>query len=511
MSIFNKKTTRRTFIKGTAIGAAGIAASTSLPAAIASAVKPADEFLDYDLVGMAELIKKKAVSPREMTQVVLNRIEKMNGTINFMSVQRAEKALEEAEKVDINASPLAGVPFLYKDMLDIANVPRTDGSKIMLNNVPEQDSPYAASLRKAGIVNLGMTNVPEFTTTGLTDNDIIGPTYNPWDLAYSCIGSSGGAGGAVAAGVLPTVHGTDGGGSCRLPASACHLLGMKPSRYRIQSPEASGVHDTFKTNQTLGRTVRDSALLFDMTQDRSGKHLTPETLITGPSSRRLKIAYIRDGMAGYEVEPSVQQVQDEAAVLLRELGHEVVEIKHPLNAEDFWLNFNNAFLVKFGPLLTGIEQMTGMPVRESKLLTNFTISMGEYGQKITPEEAAAGLKYFDFIKAEFDKIHAEFDVVMSATLPIETPKVGDVSPKDEFTPEKMDTLQRTMSLTPIANTTGAPAMSVPLGFSKKTGMPVGTMFQAQFGEDRMLYELAFELELAKPWKDVWAPHSLKFS
>jgi len=467
-----------------------------------------DEFIDYDALGLAELIKKNEISPSELIEVVINRIEALEGTINALTTRTFEKALLNAENINME-STFAGVPILMKDMIDIEGIPRTDGSRLLQNNIGNKTVDYVKAVEKSGLIILGMTNVPEFTTTGITDNELFGPTHNPWNLDYSCNGSSGGAAAGVAAGYLPLAHGTDGGGSCRLPASACNLFGMKPSRHRMLSGELDGSHDMFKTNQAISRTVRDSAALFFETQDKSGQYFPAIDLISGPSVKRLKIAYIPDGLQEFPSEYSCSEACKEAAELCEQLGHQLEEVKHPINGNEFFMHYNNALLPKFGPLIQMAEKVSGKKVYDSGLLTPFTISMSEYAKKITPEETRKGQEYLNNLANVFKPIFDNYDIILSPTSPIETIKLGVISPNDQFINRK-NKLENLLSLTAISNAVGNPAMSVPLSTSKQTGMPIGSMFQADLGNDKMLYELAFELEAAKPWKNAWAPNSIKY-
>jgi len=504
---------RRKFIELSGQGAAGIlAGGTALGALLSSCTQISsgqfDEFINYDALGLAALIKKKEITPTELIHVVIRRIEALEGSINALTTRTFEQALDNAKHVSIE-STFAGVPILMKDMIDIAGIPRTDGSRLLQNNIGDKSVDYVKAIEKSGLIILGMTNVPEFTTTAITDNELFGPTHNPWDLEYSCNGSSGGAAAAIAAGYIPLAHGTDGGGSCRLPASACNLFGMKPSRYRMLSGELDGSHDMFKTNQAISRTVRDNAALFYETQDKSGKNIPALDLISGLSKKRLKIAHIPNGLKEFPSDSSNIYAGNEVAKLCESLGHHVEEVEHPVNGEEFFMHYNNAFLPKFSPLITLVEQLSGKSAIASGLLTPFTISMAEYAKEISPEDTQRGIDYLSNLDKVFQPLFDKYDVILSPTAPLETIKLGEISPQDQFIDRKPK-LEKLLSLTAICNAVGNPAMSVPLSISKNTGLPIGSMFQAKIGDDKMLYELAYELEIAKPWKDVWAPHSINF-
>ena len=495
--------TRRQMLGGmTGTAMVGLACALPVPRKTRS---PLDEFVKYDALGLAELVSTRQVSATELVEIAIRRIQSMDGTLNAVATRDFERALERANTVK-SASTFSGVPTLVKDMIDVAGLIRTDGSRLRQYNVPSKSVAYVEALERSGLVILGTTNVPEFAASAITDNELFGPTRNPWNLEFSPMGSSGGAAAAVAAGYVPVAHGTDGGGSNRVTASACGVLGMKPSRGRMLSGEKNGGHDRFKTNQALSRTVRDSAALFAETEDASGTAFPPAGAITGPSARRLKIAYLRDGVHGFPIDSEIRTRQDEVAALCEELGHRIEEIASPISGPEYFSHYNNAYLPKFRFLVAQAEKMVGQPASESGVLSAFTISIAEYAKSIPEERTTAGLSWLDALAQRYAKIHERHDVILSAVMPMETARMGAVTPRDEFL-KKKDLLQRALCLTAPTNVIGAPAMSIPLSTSPVTGMPIGSMFQAAVGEDRILYELAYELEEARPWAQRWAPWS----
>ena len=279
-----KQISRRSFLVSSSAVAVTAAASSFPGSAAFSRIRALDELIDYDALGLAQLIKKKQISASELVEVVIRRIEALEPIINCMTTRTYERARKKAKTIPSD-SVFAGVPILIKDMIDVGGVRRTDGSRLWLANVPKENVAYIDGVEAAGLNILGMTNVPEFAGGGTTNNNLFGETRNPWNLDYSTFVSSGGAAAAAASGVLPLVHGTDGAGSNRLPASITGLLGIKPSSKRMLSGEAGGGHDLTKTNQTMGRTVRDSAALLNHTEDKSGKLYKPVGLVQGPSKK----------------------------------------------------------------------------------------------------------------------------------------------------------------------------------------------------------------------------------
>ncbi len=503
--------TRREFLISSALIGASALGGCKLTKPVSllnqKSLAPLDEFLDYDALGLAELIRKKEVTPAELVEVVIRRIEVLNPTINCIATLSFERARQKAMTIQADTT-FAGVPSLVKDMIDVGGVRRSDGSRLLATNVPKESVEYIKAFELSGLNLVGTTTVPEFAS-GL-ESELYGQTRNPWNLKYSCIASSSGAAAAVAAGYVPLVHGTDGGGSNRLPSHACGTFGFKPSRYRMLSGEADGSHDMFKTNNAISRTVRDSAALFNSTEDKTGKVFKPIGFVAGPSDRRLRIAYAPNGVRGFPVVASIRSAQDNVAKLLLELGHTVEEVEHPVNGIEFFDKFRYAFLPKFTPLLSMVTGITGKPPTESGLLSRWTATMIESSRHFTEKQINDGLAYFDNPEAIYGSIFDKYDLFFTAVSPDETPTIGTIKPSDSWD-EKGHLFEQIMSITAPTNATGDCAISVPLSFSKHTGMPVGSMFQARAGGDRMLYELAYELELAKPWKNNWAPHSAMYA
>ncbi|MGI9509700.1 MAG: amidase family protein, partial [Geminicoccaceae bacterium] len=262
---------RRSFLETTGAALAATAVSPAALGALSATTRALDELVDYDTIGLSELIRSGQISQPELVEIVIRRIEALQPILNFMTTPTFEQARGKAGNIP-NESAFAGVPILMKDMIDVGGVRRTDGSALLATNVPEKNVDYTDAVEAAGLNIVGMTNVPEFAGGLTCDNNMFGETRNPWNLDFSPMISSGGSAAAAAAGVVPLVHGTDGPGSNRLPASACGLFGVKPSRFRMLSGEAGGGHDRTKTNQTMSRTVRDGARLMDLTEDKSGKH-----------------------------------------------------------------------------------------------------------------------------------------------------------------------------------------------------------------------------------------------
>ena len=494
-----------------AVAAAGAGTMALAPAMVRStpSANMSRYLLDYDALGLAELVRTGEVTPLALVQAAARRITALDGDLNAMTTLTTERALDLAGRISTD-SVFAGVPTVLKDLVDLGGVRRTNGSLMSLANVPEESVDYVKAMETAGLNIMGMTNTPEFASLALTDNAAFGATRNPWNLQYSAGGSSGGSGAAVAAGYVPIAHGTDGGGSNRIPASCCGVLGMKASRYRQVSGEAGGDHQFLRTHQCLSRTVRDSAALLAATEDRNNKAgYEPVGLVSGPGSKRLRIAVSSRNGFGQNSDTGVQEVLDKTVTLCQSLGHSVVETANPVDGTTMFQALEGIMLANMPGLLAMVESLTGRRAEEADLLTPSMVAMGRHGASQPAGAREKGLAYFKQLTSEFAQFYGGYDVWLTPTMPMETPRVGYIS-HDMPLELLLERNRAVLSYTAVANGVGAPAMSVPLFHSTASGLPVGSMFMAAPGADRTLYELAFELEAAMPWAQRWAPHSAMY-
>ena len=485
-------------------GVVALHAMARLPSAQARLPLPADDLLNFDAVGLAQLIRQGELSAQEVVEASIARIEALEPAINALTTRNFSAALARAPKIDAS-TVFAGVPTLLKDLVDYGGVRRTNGSLLHLTQVPQASVAYVKAMEQAGLNILGMTNTPEFASGALTDNLAFGPTRNPWDLTRNAGGSSGGSAAAVAAGYVPLAHGTDGGGSNRIPASCCGVLGMKASRYRQTSGEADGSHYFLRTHQCLSRTVRDSAALLAVTEALGHPDgYDPVGLIEGPGVKRLRIAVSMENAFGEAPETSVQNVIIKTMQLCEALGHDVIELANPLNGEALFQAAEGITLADLPRLLRYVEFLTGRPAEDAGLLTRATVDVGRYAASLPADARQRGLAYFAELTQNFTPFFDDYDVWLTPTLPIETPSLGYISHDTPFA-QAMARNRQLLGYTVASNGIGAPAMSVPLFRSGETGLPVGSHFMAAPGQDRRLYQLAFELEAAQPWAAQWPP------
>ncbi|MEP4077757.1 amidase [Haloferula sp.] len=496
---------RRKFLKGSIFAAtAGLSAGRLF----AQDLKH-DPLIDEDALGLAAMLRAREISQLELLEIFIRRIEVMNPALNFMTNEAFDRARKAAGTIPLNTR-FAGVPILMKDMIDIAGLRRTDGSRLMLENRPERNVAYVDAVEQAGLNIFGQTNVPEMASFVITNNDVFGATRNPWSPDHSVFSSSGGSAVAVASGVVPIAHGTDGAGSNRLPPSATGILGMKPSRNRMRSGEAGGGHDIAKTNHVLTRTVRDSAAVFAETEDPSGKMYEPVGFVDGSSKRRLKVGLVRPDGALMTSEPEVLDAQQRAGRLLEKLGHSVEETPWPVDAEEMADAYMKFFAGKVGALKKTVETVSGKPLMESGLLTPLLASNILSSAAFTEKDIAQGRDYLAKLESVFEKVFENFDVLLAPVAPVVAPPLYEHTPQELWSDELAQYVSGRLKYTSPINFSGCPAMSVPLGRSRSSGIPIGSHFIAAKGAERLLYELAYELEEARPWRGVWAPYSLKY-
>ncbi|MGF1750276.1 amidase [Vibrio cionasavignyae] len=475
-----------------------------------------DEFVDYDAIGLMELIKKGEVTASELLEVFISRADKLKHHINAVNIEYYDVARERAAHLTKD-TPFAGVPILVKDMVDIGHLIGTDCSNSK-SDYPTIPVPYTQAVESIGLNIFGRTNSPEFASSFNTWNERFGLTRNPWDPEKTVFGSSGGSSAAVAAGIAPLALGTDGAGSNRVPPNACGVFGFKPSRGRLLAGETGGVHDLIKTHSGISRSVRDNEMLFYHTQDLRNPLFKPFTLRSrAKESQKLRIGYIREGLPGYAVDPRIMKKQDKVAELCRSLGHDVVEVDLKIDGELYFQRYHSFYMPKFTSLAQQI--LDNKPSYNNEImnileLTYLTRTNAVYGKKFTQQQVVEAEKYLlNDIPQVFEQLFDQYDVLLSAVCPIQTQNVGFINPmKDSFV-EKANITNTISSLTSLSNICGHPSMSVPLSSirNEESGikMPLGSMFQAKSGDEEILYELAYSLESAKPWANKWPAISVK--
>ena len=484
--------------------ASAAAIASTLPTAGRAAPTEGMELLmKHDGVGLGALVRSGEVKPRELVEATIQVIETLDEKINAIPVRDFERALDRADSI-LPQGPFAGVPFSVKDTANVAGLPTAVGNKFFANRIPKQSHGLVRLYEAAGLIVVGKSNLPDMSLIPTTEGGSYGTCRNPWNLDYSTGGSSGGAGASVAAGYTPLAHGTDGAGSIRIPASHCGVFGLKPGRDRILSANST---PRFAFDHVLSRTVRDSALSLAVTQDRSPDiRLERMGFIQGPSVRRLKIGYLRNGYTE-PATPDVVEAIDATARLCEGLGHEVIEAKQIIDRDQYEANYIALYAGKFLKTRKLIEKTTGQPVSKSGLMTKFTARFGDQAEGLGSDDLDAARRYFDDLDIRYNSWLTSYDVVLSPVTYAPPPRLGFLFDDDEEFEVVSRRVFDYLGYTSPQNVLGLPSMSVPLHISKD-GLPIGSHFATKYGQEPMLLELAYELEAAQPWAGKWAPKSI---
>ncbi len=470
------------------------------------------EYSQFDGLGLSHLVRRGEVSPLELVEEAITRIEKHNGKLNAVVYKAYDEARAQA-KSKLADGPFRGVPFLIKDInMEVAGWPMTNGSALLQGYVSNQDHELTKRYRASGVVLVGKTNTPEFGIPGTTEGRHLGNCHNPWNIEHSTGGSSGGAAAAVAAGIVPLAHASDGLGSIRIPAAQCGLFGMKPTQSRNPGGHDDGgrAHGLV-VDHVVARTVRDSAAMLDWTgypEDDAPYAPAPKSrpymdeLQTPPG--RLRIAFCTETITGTPLHEDVQATVESTVKLLEELGHTIIE-KKSLGV-DLRKLYRAQGMVSGGMANAGYEEWAekqGKPLDESTLEW---LALAGYraAQKITGRDVGWGLKTIRTIGREILSLWRNFDVLLIPVTITPAPPLGLLNPSDVPAREFNRRQGQVFGLTPLANLTGQPAMSVPLGMSKSK-LPIGMMFMGRYGDEATLFRLAAQLEQAKPWIDRKPP------
>jgi amidase len=451
-----------------------------------------------DAMGQAELCARGEATAAELWNACHDRIALLNPLLRAAALVVQERPTERP-------GPLAGVPFLMKDSSPWPGLGWSIGARLFGSRVTQQQTEYGKRLAEAGLLCVGKSALSEFGLLASTESLLHGATLNPWNLACSPLGSSGGSAVAVAAGIVPLAHANDGGGSIRAPAAACGLFGFKPTRGRTVSANRSVSDFADMTSEhCISRSVRDSALFLSLTEDVT----RPDRVgfVREPSPDRLRIGAWTRTMSGEQPEPAVQLAHASAVQLLSELGHTVENIAAP----DYdMLDLADACYIVAGAAVANvvetIDRTRAEPVQRDEL-EPFTWSLVEELAARGPDALPRARAAFARAVANYREATRSFDVLLTPTLGIESSPLGYLSPvlSREVLLERTS---RVLAYTPIHNIVGCPAMSVPLHWSE-AGLPVGAHFAAAPGQDALLLRLAYELEGARPWRDRWPSLSI---
>ncbi len=465
-----------------------------------------DDLAFASAVELAELVRLKKVSPVELVEIYDRRIEELNPRLGAYLTTTIDQARDEAKRAEsaLNGDdlpPFFGVPISIKDLNETAGVRTTHGNGAFADRIPDADDSVVTSIKKAGFIMLGKTNTPEFGTTCWTDPPAYFPARNPWDPERTTGGSSGGAAGALAAGLCPISQGSDGGGSIRIPAALCGLYGIKPTRGRVSS--FPGAQSFLSQNGPISRTVADAAALLDVL---SG-YKTGDAWWAPPSERpfaqevgrppgRLRIAFTSKPSFDTTVAPGNVAGVEHAAALLRELGHEVIEASPP----DWPDEVVEGFFITWAVRTCGNEPMP--PFESLEPVNQALIEFGRTVDAPTFDKANRSImKASRDLVAFFDDI----DVLVTPTVAGPPPIIGSYRDPNDPIAEFLNAASL-VPFTPPWNTTGQPAASVPLHWDDQ-GLPVGVQLVGRPADEATLFRVSAQLEEAQPWADRRPPVS----
>ena len=468
---------------------------------------PLTEYDTTDALGLAGLVRNRDITAGALVEEAIARAEKRNPQLNAVVFKAYDQARERATG-KLSDGPFTGVPMLLKDMrAGCIGMPTRSGSRLTPAIPADRDCTLVARYKAAGLNPIGKTNVPEFGILPTTEPKLYGAAHNPWDLTRTPGGSSGGSAAAVAAGIVPIAHATDGGGSVRIPASCCGLVGLKVSRGRItQAPDAADSTSGLSVDHVVTRSVRDCAAALDIScaPDFGDPYfaLPPVgSYLDGikRKPRRLKIAIATRGMNGRAFDPEVIGAVEHTAKLCQQLGHTVEEALPSIEHEQMTMAFltiwasNTAYAVESYSRMTGVKPSLDV-------IEGITFGFWEAGLKVTAVQHIAMLQFFHRLARIMARFHETYDLWLTPTLGAAPMKLGTLN-IDETDPQKaLIPMTGYVPFTAMQNATGQPAINVPLQWSV-SGLPIGVQFVARSGDEMTLLQMAAELEDVAPWAD----------
>lgn len=477
-----------------------------------------------DATTLAERVRRGDVHPSELVDDAITAIEKVNPQLNAV-VHRMYDQARAAAKGTLPDGPFRGVPFVVKDLDGwLAGEPYTQSCRMSKDFVPTADAEVIARMKKTGVVIVGKTNTPELGIIGVTESDLRGPARNPWNPDHTPGGSSGGTASIVAARAVTMGHGGDGGGSIRIPSSACGLFGMKPTRGRNPlGPQLSEGWGGYVQPGVLTRSVRDCATMLDATQgfDAGAPYACPprerpyaEEIQRAP--RTLKIAFSIGSQLGRQTHTDVQAAVKDAAALCASLGHELVEVALPIDRKALVAAYFTQICVSTALAIDETARWVGREPTSADYEPT-TWMLGTIGRKLPATQLQQARDTCMATGRELGRFFQTYDLFLDGTLAYPPVKVGEMALKPAervalaalrvASPKfVLDTVLETMGAkalektpnTQVANQTGVPAMSVPLSWNA-AGLPIGVQFMAPFGDEATLFQLAAQLEVARPW------------
>ncbi len=465
----------------------------------------------HDALGLADLVRRKETSAQELLAEALARAEAAQAKYNCFSSILAGHARAQIE-AGLGDGPFAGVPFALKDLgAALKGAPFTQGSRLYKDYVADYDATLTKRYKRAGLVIFGQTTTPEFGGTTTTESVLFGATCNPWNVERTSGGSSGGAAVAVAAGVIPAAHASDGGGSIRVPSACCGLFGLKPSRGRMpMGPLKTEGWGGFSVNHAITRSVRDSAALLDATHgiETGSRYAAPAPERpyldeVGRDPGRLRVALWRTAPNGTEPGPEASRALEETANLLVSLGHRVEEASPDMDGKAVAAGLPPMVGTHIAATLDQVAQARGRAI-DADEIEAVTAAMVQNARQVSGVDMAKYDVLFQQAAIAYAKLLQRFDVTLSPTITRPPVKLGVLSLTPADLGAFIEAIGAFAAHCAIYNQTGAPAMSVPLHWTDE-GLPLGVMFGAAYGNESLLFRLAAQLETARPWFDRRPP------
>ncbi|MCA3255273.1 MAG: amidase [Alphaproteobacteria bacterium] len=448
-----------------------------------------------DGVAMADAVRSGKTTPAALVEAAIARLEKANPKINAVAFPNYDRARAAAAKAA--AAPLAGIPTVIKDIQPEAGLPFTNGCRGLKDVIAPATHPYLRAVGASGAISIGRSTTPEFGLTCTTEPLLTGNTRNPWSLDHTAGGSSGGSGAAVAAGVVPVAHATDGGGSIRIPAAVNGLVGLKPSRGRMAGGTAMKAVTDLSVWCCVSRTVRDTAAWYAATEATGpDQRFAPVGVVAGRGeARRLRVGAQLSGN-GAPPHPEVARVFADAIRLLEKLGHRVADQPLAFDVAGAADAFSVAWGVGAARGAKAVADHLGRAPGPDDL-EPLTLGWAEIGRRQTPETMAKATATLEDLAARYNAQFEALDIYMTPTLGRPPVRIGELAPTRPYG-DVQALLNDYVRYTPMENVSGAPAISLPIGMSRD-GLPIGIQFASKPGGEKLLLELAYALEAELEW------------
>jgi amidase len=464
------------------------------------------EYASFDGLTLGRMVRDREITPHELMEAAIARAEKQNPKLNAIVFKDYDRALRTARDHTPGDAPFEGVPLLLKDIMgDCAGMPTRSACAFIPATPLPTDAEVVARYKRAGFIPFAKTNAPELGIPPVTESRLYGAARNPWNLERTPGGSSGGSAAAVAAGIVPVAHGNDGGGSIRIPAACCGLVGLKPTRGRISlAPNLGDILGGLVVEHVLSRTVRDSAAALDATAGPmpGDPYFPPAPSVPYLSEastppKRLRIAFSTENPLGGSFHEDCVEAARSAAKLCAQLGHEVEEAAPQLNYQVLAQLFDTIYAAGVALSIDAAQMLTGAEPAPERFET-FTWNLYQRGKQVSASQYLVAQSLLQQAARQFAAFFESHDVFVTPTLGQPPLKIGTIdfmSPATTLLDEKIVNFAVAC---PVYNITGQPAISLPLHWNRE-GLPVGVMFGGRYGDEAGLLQLAGQLEQAQPW------------